>query len=111
MAAVRNGTALSSRLLSGTVGCVSRLTIARGACQAVSRREQTPACTVVSLQLGVGVILTARAPDRRRSSRAAMTQGRARQTYGENMDTTTLLVIVLVVLLLGGGGFFYRRRV
>jgi LPXTG-motif cell wall-anchored protein len=41
----------------------------------------------------------------------AMTQGRARQTQGESMDTTTLIVIVLVVLLLGGGGFFYRRRV
>ena len=41
----------------------------------------------------------------------AKTQGRARETEGEKMDTTTLLVIVLVVLLLGGGGFFYRRRV
>ena len=60
------------------------------------------------------MILTARAPNRRRSSRAfggRMTQGRARETQGETMDTTTLIVIVLVVLLLGGGGFFYRRRV
>jgi hypothetical protein len=36
---------------------------------AVSRREQTPACTVVSLHVGV-VVLTARALNRRRSSRA-----------------------------------------
>jgi LPXTG-motif cell wall-anchored protein len=59
------------------------------------------------------VILPAGAPNRRRWSERsldAMTQGRARQTKGETMDTTTLLVIVLVVLLLGGGGFFYRRR-
>jgi hypothetical protein len=34
------------------------------------RREQTPAGTAVSLDVGVGVILTARAPNRRRSSRA-----------------------------------------
>ena len=47
----------------------------------VFRREQTPVCTAVSLQVGAG-----------------------------KMDTTTLLVIVLVVLLIGGGGFFYRRR-
>ena len=37
---------------------------------AVFRREQTPACTAVSLHVGVGVILTARAPNRRRSLRA-----------------------------------------
>ena len=76
-------------------------------------REQTPACTAVSLHIGVGVILTAMAPNR--SSRAPsgrVTQGRARQEHkGENMDTTTVLVIVLLVLLLGGGGFLYRRRV
>jgi hypothetical protein len=49
------------------------------------RREQTPPCTAVSLHVGVGVILTARAPNRRRSSRAfggRMTQGRARETQG-----------------------------
>jgi LPXTG-motif cell wall-anchored protein len=60
------------------------------------------------------VILTARrriAVVRDGRSMNAMTQGRARETQGEKMDTTTLLVIVLVVLLLGGGGFFYRRRV
>jgi LPXTG-motif cell wall-anchored protein len=57
------------------------------------RREQTPACTAVSVDVGVGAVLTAR---------AAYT--------GEKMDTNTLIVIVLVVLLLGGGGFFYRRR-
>jgi len=63
----------------------------------LSRREQTPACSAVSLHVGVRVILAAMA---------------ALATYrGEKMDTTTLLVIVLVVLLLGGGGFFYRRRV
>ena len=63
---------------------------------AVFRTEQTPASSVVSLDVGVGVILTA-------------TAALATHT-GEKMDTTTLLVIVLVVLLLGGGGFFYRRR-
>jgi hypothetical protein len=36
---------------------------------AVFRREQTPACAVVSLDVGVGVILTAKAPNRRRSLR------------------------------------------
>ena len=36
---------------------------------AVFRREQTPACAVVSLHVGVGVILTAKAPNRRRSLR------------------------------------------
>jgi LPXTG-motif cell wall-anchored protein len=79
------------------------------------RREQTPACTAVSLDVGVR-----RDPDREGAespsfvtSRSvdAMTQGRTRQIQGEKMDTTTLLVIVLVVLLIGGGGFFYRRRV
>ncbi len=69
---------------------------------------------LLAYTFGVGVILNARAPNRRRSSERsvdAMTQGRARQTHkGETLDTTTLLVIVLVVLLLGGGGFIYRRR-
>ena len=76
------------------------------------RREQTPVCTAASLDVEFGVILTARRRIAVRHERSvdAMTQGRARQTQGENMDTTTLLVIVLVVLLLGGGGFFYRRR-
>jgi LPXTG-motif cell wall-anchored protein len=63
----------------------------------------------------VSVILTAKAPNRRRSLRpfgGRTTQGRARETQGrEKMDTTTLLIIVFVVLLLGGGGLFYRRRV
>ncbi len=36
---------------------------------AVFRREQTTACAVVSLHVGVGVILTAKAPNRRRSRR------------------------------------------
>jgi hypothetical protein len=36
---------------------------------AVFKREQTPACAVVSLHVGVGVILTAKAPNRRRSLR------------------------------------------
>jgi hypothetical protein len=36
----------------------------------VFRREQTPAIYAVSLHVGVGVILTARAPNRHRSSRA-----------------------------------------
>jgi hypothetical protein len=36
---------------------------------AVFRREQTPACAVVSLHVEVGVILTAKAPNRRRSLR------------------------------------------
>jgi hypothetical protein len=36
---------------------------------AVFRREQTPACAVVSLHVGVGVILTAKAPNRRRALR------------------------------------------
>ena len=60
------------------------------------------------------MILTAKAPNRRRSSRAFGGRDdagpRSPNTQGETMDTTTLLVIVLVVLLLGGGGFFYRRR-
>jgi hypothetical protein len=81
----------------------------------VFSREQTPACTAVSLHVGVGGILTAMAPNRRRSSRAFSGRddaGPRRQTHRrEKMDTTTLLVIVLVVLLLGGGGFFYSRRV
>ena len=82
---------------------------------AVFRREQTPACTVVSLHVGVGVTLTARATNRRRSSQAFNGRDdagpRSQKHTGENMDTTTLIVIVLVVLLLGGGGFFYSRRV
>jgi LPXTG-motif cell wall-anchored protein len=58
------------------------------------------------------VVLTARAPNRRRSSRAFSGREAALAKHtGENMDTTTLIVIVLVVLLLGGGGLFYRRRV
>ena len=40
-----------------------------GEAYAVFRREQTPACAVVSLHVGVGVILTAKAPNRRRSLR------------------------------------------
>ena len=68
----------------------------------------------ISLDVGVGEILTARAPNRHRSSRAFTETRRRRAALathtGEKMDTTTLLVIVLVVLLLGGGGFFYRRR-
>jgi LPXTG-motif cell wall-anchored protein len=94
----------------------SRRTLVRDlAFIAVSRREQTPPCTAVSLHVGVGVILTAEAPNRRRSSRAFTGRDDRRAALakhtGEKMDTTTLLVIVLVVLLLGGGGFFYRRRV
>ena len=45
----------------------SRLVLA--AIIAVFRREQTTACAVVSLHVGVGVILTAKAPNRRRSRR------------------------------------------
>jgi LPXTG-motif cell wall-anchored protein len=61
------------------------------------------------------VILTAKAPNRRRSLRPFGGRDdagpRSRNTGREKMDTTTLLVIVFVVLLLGGGGFFYSRRV
>jgi LPXTG-motif cell wall-anchored protein len=64
--------------------------------------------------LALGVILTAKATNRRRSLRPFGGRDdarRARETQGERKtDTTTLLVIVFVVLLLGGGGFFYRRR-
>jgi LPXTG-motif cell wall-anchored protein len=75
------------------------------------RREQTPACTAVSLDVGVR-----RIPDCEGAESASLvTSVRWRAALakhtGEKMDTTTLLVIVLVVLLLGGGGFFYRRRV
>ena len=51
------------------------------------RREQPSACTAVSLHVGVGVILTAKAPNRRRSSERSvevMTQGRARHTQGRD---------------------------
>ena len=47
----------------------SRLVWGLAAFIAVFRREQTPACAVVSLHVGVGVILTAKAPNRRRSLR------------------------------------------
>jgi LPXTG-motif cell wall-anchored protein len=80
------------------------------ACSVGNRHQPAP---FVSLHVEVGVILTAKAPNRRRSSQAFSgpddTGPRSPHT-GEKMDTTTLLVIVLVVLLLGGGGFFYRRR-
>jgi hypothetical protein len=51
------------------------------------RTEQTPACTAGSLHVEVGRILTARAPNRRRSSRAFAErdeagQDRAHQAYG-----------------------------
>jgi hypothetical protein len=47
-----------------------RLALGAGNRLMLFRREQTSAGTVVSLHVGVGVILTAKAPNRRRSSRA-----------------------------------------
>jgi hypothetical protein len=47
----------------------ARVSPRAAASMVVFRREQTPACTVASLHVGVSVILTAKAPNRHRSSR------------------------------------------